>query len=102
VPVIQPELSPDQSKYDASDPDLREAAQLLQQGLNAPNVEQEEAAWTKIIDRCVCVYVGGVRAVHLALRLRQMAAALYGLVPGRAGALAHATIAGREHGGAVG
>lgn len=33
------------------DPDLREAALLLQQGLEAPSVEREEAIWTQIIDK---------------------------------------------------
>jgi hypothetical protein len=33
------------------DPDLREAAQLLQKGLEASKVEQEEAIWTQIIDK---------------------------------------------------
>jgi hypothetical protein len=56
--VIRPELSPDQAKYDPSDPDLREAAQLLQQGLQATSVEQEEAVWTKIIEKWVCQVAG--------------------------------------------
>jgi hypothetical protein len=30
------------------DPDLREAAALLQQALNAETVEQEEALWTQV------------------------------------------------------
>jgi hypothetical protein len=51
--VIRPEQTPDQRQYDAADPDLREAAQLLQQGLQAPTVEQEEAIWTQIIDKWV-------------------------------------------------
>lgn len=48
--VIQPDLKPDQSKYDPTDKDLRAAAKLLQDALNAPTVEQEEALWTKIIN----------------------------------------------------
>ena len=36
---IRLELAPDQSKYDASDERLREAAQMLQQALNADNVQ---------------------------------------------------------------
>ncbi|KAG2422704.1 hypothetical protein HXX76_015868 [Chlamydomonas incerta] len=51
VPVIKPELTPDQRKYDPSDPELREAAALLQRALNAPNVEAEEAGWTEVIER---------------------------------------------------
>eukprot|EP00892_Ulva_mutabilis_P011591 jgi/Ulvmu1/8804/UM048_0059.1 len=47
--TVRPELTPDQSKYDPADPQLRAAAQLLQDALNAPTVEQEEALWTKII-----------------------------------------------------
>ncbi|KAG2426841.1 hypothetical protein HYH02_014694 [Chlamydomonas schloesseri] len=51
VPVIRPELTPDQRKYDPSDPELREAAAMLQRALNAPNVEAEEAGWTEVIER---------------------------------------------------
>lgn len=47
---MRPELAPDQSQYDASDSRLRAAAQLLQDALNAPTVEKEEALW------CVCVH----------------------------------------------
>jgi uncharacterized tellurite resistance protein B-like protein len=47
---IRPELAPDQSRYDASDPRLREAAQLLQQALAAGDVREEEALWTRIIN----------------------------------------------------
>lgn len=32
------------------DPDLREAAALLQRALNAPSVQEEEALWTRVID----------------------------------------------------
>ncbi len=49
--MVRPELTPDQSKYDPQDKWLREALDLLQQGLNAADVQQEEAAWTRIIDR---------------------------------------------------
>jgi hypothetical protein len=46
---IQLALTPDQRLYDASDPQLRAAAQLLQQALNASDVVEEEALWSKII-----------------------------------------------------
>lgn len=49
--VVRPELAPDQSSYDPSDPDLRAAAQLLQDALAAPDVRREEALWTEVIDR---------------------------------------------------
>ncbi|GLC47107.1 hypothetical protein PLESTB_000870100 [Pleodorina starrii] len=49
-PLIEPSKAPDQSKYDPSDPDLREAAALLQRALNAPSVEEEEALWSQVID----------------------------------------------------
>eukprot|EP00798_Chlamydomonas_sp_ICE-L_P020732 gene20732-27547_t len=48
--TIQPDLAPDQSKYNPADPVLREAANMLQEGLNAETLELEEATWTKIID----------------------------------------------------
>lgn len=54
---IQPQLAPDQSLYDAADPTLREAAQLLQRALNAADVREEEALWTEIIEK-----YGGVDA----------------------------------------
>lgn len=47
--VIRPELAPDQRLYDPTDPQLRAAAQLLQDALNAQDVRQEEALWTRII-----------------------------------------------------
>ncbi|KAL4528509.1 hypothetical protein Ndes2437A_g03077 [Nannochloris sp. 'desiccata'] len=42
-------LAPDQSLYDAADPRLRAAAALVQDALNADDVQKEEALWTKII-----------------------------------------------------
>lgn len=48
-PTLRPELTPDWSLYDAADQQLRDAAALLQQALNAESVEQEEALWTRII-----------------------------------------------------
>lgn len=48
--VISPNLAPDQSKYDPSDPDLRAAAKLLQDALGAEDVVTEERLWTQIID----------------------------------------------------
>ena len=50
-PHIEPTLSPDQSKYDPNDQRLRDAYNMLQLGLNAENVQKEEAIWTEIIDK---------------------------------------------------
>ena len=36
---LRPELAPDQSNYNPTDPDLREAAGLVQRALNAEDVE---------------------------------------------------------------
>ena len=47
--VINTALAPDQSLYDAADPRLRAAAQLVQAALNAENVVEEERLWTQII-----------------------------------------------------
>jgi hypothetical protein len=49
--TVRPELRPDQSTYDPADPELRAAAALLQEALNAESVQREEALWTEIIDR---------------------------------------------------
>jgi len=49
--IIRPELAPDQSKYDPEDERLRAAANLLQSGLNAGDVVQEEAVWSRIIQQ---------------------------------------------------
>lgn len=49
--TIRPELAPDQSKYDPTDPELRDAAALLQKGLNAQTVQEEEACFTQVIER---------------------------------------------------
>ncbi|KAI8464688.1 MAG: hypothetical protein J3K34DRAFT_526006 [Monoraphidium minutum] len=49
--VVRPELAPDQRSYDASDPELRAAAGLLQEALNAPSVVREEELWTAVIDK---------------------------------------------------
>lgn len=54
---IRPELAPNQARYDAADPRLREAGALVQRALSAGSVEEEEALWTQIIDR-----FGGVQA----------------------------------------
>ncbi|GIL66615.1 hypothetical protein Vafri_20103 [Volvox africanus] len=51
VPVIDPSKAPDQSSYDPTDPDLREAAALLQRALNAPSVDEEEALWSEVIQK---------------------------------------------------
>jgi hypothetical protein len=49
--TVRPELTPDQSKYDPADPELRAAAALLQEALNAESVQREEELWTQVIDR---------------------------------------------------
>lgn len=49
--TIKPEVAPDSALYDASDPDLREAASLIQEALRAENVSEEERLWTVIIDK---------------------------------------------------
>jgi hypothetical protein len=41
-PIVRPELAPDQSAYPAADPRLRAAASLVQQALNAEDVQEEE------------------------------------------------------------
>lgn len=46
---IDPSLAPDPSLYDATDDELRRAANMIQQGLNAQTVEEEERIWTQII-----------------------------------------------------
>lgn len=49
--AIRPELAPDQSLYDAADPRLREAGQLVQRALAAPSIQEEERLWSEIIER---------------------------------------------------
>ena len=48
-PVIRVELTPDQSLYDANDPEIRRAASMIQSALNASTVEEEDTIWTEII-----------------------------------------------------
>ncbi|CAD7700079.1 unnamed protein product [Ostreobium quekettii] len=48
--VIVPGLAPDQSRYDAADPELRAAAGLVREALEAGSLEEEEELWTRIID----------------------------------------------------
>lgn len=48
---LQLDRAPDQSLYNPADADLRDAAALLQQALNAETVQQEEALWTQVIDK---------------------------------------------------
>ena len=43
-------LAPDQAQYDKYDDELRRAANMIQEGLNASTVEEEENVWTKIIE----------------------------------------------------
>lgn len=47
-PALSLSTAPDQSQYDAADPQLREAAALLQRALNAESVQEEEALWTQV------------------------------------------------------
>ncbi|KAF5834007.1 hypothetical protein DUNSADRAFT_9492 [Dunaliella salina] len=49
--IVQTELTPNQSLYDPKDPDLVDAALMMQDGLNAADVKAEEAVWTRIIDK---------------------------------------------------
>lgn len=49
--TVRPELAPDQASYDPADPELRAAAQLLQEALNASSVVREEELWTAVIDK---------------------------------------------------
>jgi len=52
VPPAKIDLSraPNQRAYDASDPELRAAANALQKALNARTVEEEERLWTELIN----------------------------------------------------
>ena len=51
VPPARIDLSraPDQRSYDATDSELRAAANALQNALNATTVEEEERLWTELI-----------------------------------------------------
>lgn len=49
--VLQLDLTPDQSQYNPADPDLRDAAGMLQQALNAETVQEEERLWTEVITK---------------------------------------------------
>ena len=46
---IDPSLAPDPMTYDSTDVELRRAANMIQEGLNAETVEEEERIWTQII-----------------------------------------------------
>ena len=48
---IRPELRPDVSAYDASDPRLRDVSNMIQSALNAATVVEEERRWTQVIDK---------------------------------------------------
>jgi hypothetical protein len=48
--TIPPHPPPPRAPPPTQDERLRRAAGMLQEGLNAPNLEAEEAAWTRIID----------------------------------------------------
>ena len=47
TPNLRLDLAPDQATFDAASPQLRAAAALLQQALNAEDVVLEEALWTQ-------------------------------------------------------
>jgi tetratricopeptide (TPR) repeat protein len=49
VADIDPSLAPDPLLYDATDVELRRAANMIQEGLNAESVQEEERIWTQII-----------------------------------------------------
>lgn len=48
--TIRLDLAPDQSQYDATDSELRRAANMIQKALNAESVREEEKMWTEIIE----------------------------------------------------
>eukprot|EP00878_Enallax_costatus_P005296 GHUV01005563.1.p1 GENE.GHUV01005563.1~~GHUV01005563.1.p1 ORF type:complete len:364 (+),score=89.25 GHUV01005563.1:278-1369(+) len=49
--ILQLDKAPDQSRYNPADPDLREAAALLQRALNAETVQEEERLWSEVINK---------------------------------------------------
>ena len=49
--IIRVSDAPDQMAYDPTDERLRKAATMLQDALDAPTVEKEEAGWTAIINQ---------------------------------------------------
>mmetsp|Transcript_13022 Transcript_13022/g.27456 ORF Transcript_13022/g.27456 Transcript_13022/m.27456 type:complete len:363 (-) Transcript_13022:1101-2189(-) len=49
--IIRPELVPDFTSFDKSDPDLKTVYYMIQDALNAPDVEEEERRWTAVIER---------------------------------------------------
>ncbi|QDZ18927.1 TPR repeat domain-containing protein [Chloropicon primus] len=49
--TIKPELLPDFTSFDRSDPDLRRVYEMIQGALRAENVVEEEARWTEVIER---------------------------------------------------
>ena len=46
---VRPDLAPDSSSYDASDPRLRAAARRLQDALDTADIVEEERIWSEII-----------------------------------------------------
>ncbi len=56
IPTINPTLAPDQSTYDPTDPELRDAAALLQKALNATTVQVcLGVRW--VVDGAMCMVV---------------------------------------------
>ena len=51
--------APDPATFPSTDADLRAAADLFQQALNAPSVEEEERLWTAALARCGPVEIDG-------------------------------------------
>ena len=51
VAVIKPELSPDFTSFDRTDPNLRTAYEMIQAALRAEDVQAEEEAWSAVISR---------------------------------------------------
>lgn len=85
---IRPELAPDASDYDSTDPRLREAAERIQEALSASDVIKEEQIWTEIIDQYSTLDANWVpevvgRAIGNRGNARYLHSALQGLICSR-------------------
>lgn len=49
--TIKPELSPDFTSFDRSDPNLKDVYYMIQDALRATDVRDEERLWTAVIDK---------------------------------------------------
>lgn len=49
--TIKPELTPDFTSFDKSDPELRDVYFMIQAALNAESVAEEELKWTEVIEK---------------------------------------------------